>query len=180
MEYSCDVCCFHPKLPVLAFTHNCDAQIVKFLTAKCVSTPFSEWKDSKEVFLIKKPEFRISPLKITVLTWNVSQVKGNKSRLVCLVIQNNQKCVQTYLLFSWANLVFFLKFKVDGTKIAAGTQNGCVSVWSYPSGKIIFETQHLSGLTGIEWNPFNPCALASRDSIHICVTCLQLIDLRLI
>lgn len=96
VEKSCNLSCFHPILPVLAFTHNCGEQIVKFLTANCVSTPFSEWKDSKMVF----QKNRGCHVKIRVLTWNVSQVKVKKSCLVRLVIQNNPKFGQTYLLFS--------------------------------------------------------------------------------
>ncbi len=54
----------------------------------------------------------------------------------------------------------------DGNLLAAGFENGCVAVWQYPTGEIVFKvTQHLERVMGIYWSPFNYGSFVTRDRV---------------
>jgi len=58
-----------------------------------------------------------------------------------------------------------LVLKVDGTKVAAGSDDGTVIVWCYPGdGKQEFQRKGLSNFPLIVWNPFNRDVLASYNN----------------
>ena len=61
--------------------------------------------------------------------------------------------------------LFGLK-KVDGTKVAAGSDDGAVIVWCYPGqGKEqVFRRPGRSNFPLIVWNPFNRDVLASYNN----------------
>ncbi len=57
------------------------------------------------------------------------------------------------------------KQKVNGTQLAAGGVDGTVIVWSYPSGRVLFEEKkHSDEVNLIAWNPFRQDVLATRHS----------------
>ncbi len=55
--------------------------------------------------------------------------------------------------------------QTDGTKVAAGSDDGTVIIWSYPGdGKQVFRRNGRSNFPLIVWNPFNRDVLASYNS----------------
>jgi WD40 repeat protein len=55
--------------------------------------------------------------------------------------------------------------KVNGTKVAAGSDDGNVIIWSYPGdSKQQFHRNGRSNFPLIVWNPFNRDMLASYNS----------------
>ena len=63
-------------------------------------------------------------------------------------------------------LLIVLFNQYDGNLLAAGFENGCVSVWQYRTGEIVFKvTQHLEKVIGIYWSPFNYGSLVTRDRV---------------
>jgi transducin (beta)-like 1 len=60
---------------------------------------------------------------------------------------------------------FAFDVKVNGTKVAAGSDDGTVSVWSYPEeSKQVFRRNGRSNFPLIVWNPFNPDVFASYNN----------------
>ncbi len=70
----------------------------------------------------------------------------------------------TVLILSF--YIFFLfGVKVNGTKVAAGSDNGSVIIVSYPGcGKKTFRRNGPSNFPLIFWHPFNRDVLASYNS----------------
>jgi hypothetical protein len=50
---------------------------------------------------------------------------------------------------------------VDGTQLAAISENGDVIAWNYQSGNILFQQNLSERVARIEWNPFNPNLFAT-------------------
>ncbi len=54
--------------------------------------------------------------------------------------------------------------QVNGTRLAAGFEDGTVIAWSYPSGNVIFRMKkHSDYVKLIVWNPFRQDVLATRS-----------------
>jgi WD40 repeat protein len=59
---------------------------------------------------------------------------------------------------------FFNKHK--GDHVAAGFQDGCVAVWSYPVGEMVFRVkQHLEEVIAIYWSPSKHELFATYDRV---------------
>ncbi len=55
--------------------------------------------------------------------------------------------------------------QTDGNKVAAGSDDGTVIIWSYPGdGKQVFRRNGRSNFPLIIWNPFNRDVLASYNN----------------
>ena len=62
---------------------------------------------------------------------------------------------------------------MNGTQLAAGYDDGTVIAWSYPSGKILFQTKkHRELVTKIKWNPFKQEVFITRHRVRIAVNSL--------
>ena len=71
------------------------------------------------------------------------------------VFQQNNKCIVFVLI----------DLKINGAKVAAGSDDGAVIVWCYPGqGKQIFQRKGRSNFPLIVWNPFNRDVLASYNN----------------
>jgi transducin (beta)-like 1 len=59
----------------------------------------------------------------------------------------------------------WLVLKADGSKVAAGSDDGTVIIWSYPEeSKQVFRRNGRSNFPLIVWNPFNRDVLASYNN----------------
>jgi hypothetical protein len=55
---------------------------------------------------------------------------------------------------------------VNGSRLAAGCDEGDVYVWAYPSAEIIFKVkEHTDWIDTLFWNPFNEHLFASLDIV---------------
>ncbi|XP_046460960.1 vegetative incompatibility protein HET-E-1-like [Daphnia pulex] len=63
------------------------------------------------------------------------------------------------------NTILSVQWNADGTKVAAGSDDGTVIIWCYPGdGKQVFRRNGRSNFPLIFWNPFNRDMLASYNS----------------
>ena len=62
---------------------------------------------------------------------------------------------------------------MNGTQLVAGYDDGTIIVWSYPSGKILFQmNEHEFPVAEIKWNPFRQDVFSTRHRIRITVNSL--------
>ncbi|EFX85274.1 hypothetical protein DAPPUDRAFT_237783 [Daphnia pulex] len=58
-----------------------------------------------------------------------------------------------------------LEWNDVGNQLAAAFSDGVVIVWSYPSGKVLFQMKkHLKQVDQLEWNPYRSNIFASREN----------------
>ncbi|XP_046633261.1 uncharacterized protein LOC124312821 isoform X5 [Daphnia pulicaria] len=58
-----------------------------------------------------------------------------------------------------------LEWNDVGNQLAAAYSDGVVIVWSYPSGKVLFQMKkHLKQVDQLEWNPYRSNIFASREN----------------
>ncbi|XP_046633768.1 F-box-like/WD repeat-containing protein TBL1XR1-A [Daphnia pulicaria] len=76
--------------------------------------------------------------------------------------------------YRYGRIILSVQWNADGSKVAAGSDDGTVIVWSYPGdGKQEFHRKGLSNFPLIVWNPFNRDVLASYnnavDTTHVMI-----------